>query len=165
MKSAIFSLFFVFHLAFDLDIDIESIFKCINKKLKHTLQKWISFIWWNNIHQISTPILGQQPLAFISGGHLGRHLGFLSPHQQWPLYPGRFINFRVWQTFWYITFNVVLWSPPHLQLSLESHPTNCTEEIPQIVGLGRKRLHEYVTSFKRKYDVALPNATNYVILQ
>ena len=66
------------------------------------------------IHEISTTIHIPQPLISISGGHLGRHLGFLSSHQQWPLYPGRFINFRVWQTFWYITFNVVLWSPPTL---------------------------------------------------
>ena len=46
------------------------------------------------IHEISTTIHIPQPLAFISGGHFGRHLGFLSPHQQWALYLGRFINFR-----------------------------------------------------------------------
>ena len=53
-------------------------------------------------HQISKQNLTQQLLAFISGGHLGRHLGFLSPHQQLQLYPGRLINFRVRQIFWYI---------------------------------------------------------------
>ena len=45
---------------------------------------------------------------------------FLSPHQQWPLYPGWLINFRVWQTVWYITSKIVLWSPRHIQLSLET---------------------------------------------
>ena len=39
MKLAIFSLFFVFDLEFDLDLDIETIFQYINKKFKHTLQK------------------------------------------------------------------------------------------------------------------------------
>ena len=88
------------------------------------------------IHEISTTNHIPRPLAFISGGHLVRHLGFLSPHQQWPLYLGRFKNFRVLQTFWYITFNVVLWSPPHLQLSLESHPTkafNFTNDLQRVL--------------------------------
>ena len=39
MKLAIFSLFFVLDLEFDLDLDIETIFECIIKKFKHALQK------------------------------------------------------------------------------------------------------------------------------
>ena len=39
MKEALFSLFFVSDLEFDLDLEIETIFKCIIKKFKHTLQK------------------------------------------------------------------------------------------------------------------------------
>ena len=34
-----FSLFLVFDLEFDIDLEIETIFKCIIKKFKHTLQK------------------------------------------------------------------------------------------------------------------------------
>ena len=39
MKLALFLLFFVFDLEFDIDLEIETIFKYIIKKFKHTLQK------------------------------------------------------------------------------------------------------------------------------
>ena len=39
MKLAIFSLFFVFDLEFDIDLEIETILKFIIKKFKYVLQK------------------------------------------------------------------------------------------------------------------------------
>ena len=39
MKLALFSLNFVFDLEFDLGLEIDTIFKCVIKPLKHTLQK------------------------------------------------------------------------------------------------------------------------------
>ena len=42
---------------------------------------------------------------------------------------------------------------------------HCTEELPPILRLRRIRLHVFVTSFKRKYDVTPSNVMNDVIFQ
>ena len=51
--------------------------------------------------------------------------------------------------------------------NLQLLPTfrHCTEELPPILRLRRKRLHVIVTSFKRKNDVTPSKAMNDAIFQ
>ena len=51
--------------------------------------------------------------------------------------------------------------------NLQLLPTfrHCTEELPPILRLRRKRFHVFVTSFKRKNDVTPSNVMNDVIFQ
>ena len=139
MKLAPFSLFFVFGLESDLEIEI--IFKCIIKSSNiHYKNKYNYFDELRYIKSVAV-IHIQQPLAFISSGQLGRHLGFLSPHQQWPLFLGRFINSRVWQTFLYITFNVVLCPHPTFNWALK---VTLLKEFIRLLGRANVRAWPYI---------------------